>query len=269
MEEPSVEFEKVSQKTSSPRLLVAETARLNFATTSSRNYDIYTGRETRGSALVQRTDIGEFVASPISKRQEDHVRRSKLESWIAIAEPFLGIGRTPVRRVHNREISKGVIAGLVGGLIGTIVMTQFQNAWSKASEALKDGRGQDNEDHQQEKEDATMKAAGKIVSSIGGRSLSHEQKKKYGPVVHYSFGTLQGGVYGAITELTPSSGGLLPGLVFGAVLFAAADELAVPALGLSSKASESPLSSHIYGLASHLVYGASTEIARRGLRASL
>jgi uncharacterized membrane protein YagU involved in acid resistance len=38
-------------------------------------------------------------------------------------------------------------------------------------------------------------------------------------------------------------------------LFIAADEFAVPALGLSSKPSETPLSTHIYELAGHLVYG--------------
>jgi hypothetical protein len=46
-----------------------------------------------------------------------------------------------------------------------------------------------------------MKAAGKLAEMIGP-PLSHEQKKKLGPVVHYSFGTLQGGVYGAVAELS-------------------------------------------------------------------
>ena len=113
-----------------------------------------------------------------------------------------------------------------------------------------------------------MKAAGKIVS-LTGRQLSHEQKKKYGPVVHYSFGTLQGGIYGAVTEMTGVPGGFLPALVFGASLFVVADEIAVPAMGFSSKPRETPLSAHLYGLASHLVYGVSTEMARRGVRAAL
>ena len=77
------------------------------------------------------------------------------------------------------------------------------------------------------------------------------------------FGTLQGAVYGAVTEFTNGSGGLLPGLLFGTSLFVVADEITVPALGLSGKLTESPLSSHLYGFAAHLVYG----VARRGLRA--
>jgi putative membrane protein len=175
---------------------------------------------------------------------------------------------------HEREWSKGLLAGMIGGLIGTIVMTQFQYAWTSVSKQLANGGGNgtrqsgQSEQPKKEKEDATMKAAGKIAS-IAGRELSHEQKKKLGPLVHYGFGTLQGAMYGAVTEMAGVPGGFLPSLVFGAALFTAADELAVPALGLSAKPSESPLSSHLYGLAAHVVYGLSTEMARRGLRAAL
>ncbi len=138
---------------------------------------------------------------------------------------------------HARNLGKGVLAGMLGGLIGTIVMSEFQN---------------------------TMKAAGKLAEMIG-RRLSHEQKKKLGAVVHYSFGTLQGGVYGAVAELSEGHG-FIAGLTFGAALFVAADEVVVPALGLSPKPMESSISSHLYGLAAHLVYGVTTEVVRRGLR---
>ncbi len=74
---------------------------------------------------------------------------------------------------------------------------------------------------------------------------------------------------GAVTELAGVSGGFLPSLIFGAALFTAADEIALAALGLSEKPSEYPVSTHLYGLASHIVYGLSTEIARRGLRAAI
>jgi putative membrane protein len=177
-------------------------------------------------------------------------------------------------RRSERHTGKGILAGLIGGLVGTIVMTQFQNAWSKASEAIKSNsseqrsQGEQKQQGKQESEDATMKAAGRIAR-LTGRQLSHEQKQQLGPLVHYSFGTLQGGVYGSVLESAGASGGFLPGLIFGASLFAVADEIAVPALRLSSKPAESPLSSHLYGLASHLVYGVSTEMVRRGVRAAL
>ena len=165
-----------------------------------------------------------------------------------------------------RALAKGLVAGLVGGLVGTIVMTEFQKAWTKAAEAMQNGDHARKE--QQQGENATMKAAAKIAH-IGGRELSHEQKMKAGPLVHYSFGTLQGAMYGAMTEVTRTPGGFLPGLLFGAALFGLADEVAVPALGFSGKPSESPLSTHLYAAAAHCVYGMATEFARRGLRAAI
>jgi hypothetical protein len=66
---------------------------------------------------------------------------------------------------------------------------------------------------EKEKEDSTMKAAGKIAK-LAGRELSHEEKKKLGPVVHYSFGAGQGGVYGGVMEMAEEPGGLLPALLW-------------------------------------------------------
>jgi uncharacterized membrane protein YagU involved in acid resistance len=48
-----------------------------------------------------------------------------------------------------------------------------------------------------------------------------------------------------------------------------ADELAVPAAGLSKSPKEFPLTTHIYALASHLVYGWITETVRRAVRRAL
>ncbi len=174
-------------------------------------------------------------------------------------------------RVHfgRKSTGKGIVAGALGGLIGTIVMTQFQSAWSSASKAVKDNKENakraERQPSDEEKENATMKLAGKI-GGLAGRQLSHQQKSKFAPLVHYGFGTLQGGLYGLALERARRRGGVLPALIFGASLFAAADELAVPALGLSAKPSKSPLSLHLYGLAAHLVYGLATDVGRRGVR---
>ena len=91
------------------------------------------------------------------------------------------------------------------------------------------------------------------------------EKKVAGPTVHYAFGTITGGLYGAAAELAPiiRSGAGLP---FGAVFWLAADEAAVPALGLSKPPTEYPLSTHASALASHFVYGLTTDIVRRAIR---
>jgi putative membrane protein len=173
--------------------------------------------------------------------------------------------RMSQRRTHPW---KGLVAGLAGGLAATAVMTQFQNAWSKTSEKIKNNsknqeEGRQGHSEQPEAENATMKAAGK-VAIIAGHPLSHEQKKKASPFVHYGFGTAMGGLYGVIMENRSlrRQQPILAGAGFGTGLFLLADEIAVPALGLSGQ-SESSIGTHLYGLASHLVYGATTEGVRR------
>ena len=177
-----------------------------------------------------------------------------------------------IARSDKRHPLKGLLAGAAAGLVAAWAMNQFQSAWSKASEQLKSGgpenqsqnsQSHEREDKHEEKEDATMKAAGKLAQALG-RNLSKQEKKKAGPIVHYLFGTIAGAVYGLVGEYLPLAR-VGFGTVFGAALFVLADELAVPALGLSGSATEAPLSSHLYGLSSHLVYGASAEGIRRGI----
>ena len=174
---------------------------------------------------------------------------------------------------HHAESWKGLVAGAAGGLAASFVMNQFQSAWSKAtkkiSEARKNGREQPREqpvEKQQEPEpDATMKAAEKLAKTLLKRPLNIEQQKKAGPWIHYAFGAITGAVYGLASEYFPEvrRGAGIP---FGAAVFAGADELAMPALGLSKPAREYPLSTHAYALASHLVYGATTDLVFRGVR---
>ncbi len=160
--------------------------------------------------------------------------------------------------MRKRKLWKGLVAGSAAGLAGTVAMTQFQNLWSKASEKLKNNGSEQSSSGNgsgQEDEDATMKAAGKIAE-VAGYHLSKKQEKKAGPIVHYAFGAGMGALYGTVGEVGPRKlrrHDLLSGAGLGGVLFIGADEIAVPALGLSKKPTEAPLSSHVYALVSHLV----------------
>jgi hypothetical protein len=58
-----------------------------------------------------------------------------------------------------------------------------------------------------------MKTADAIVSTVtGGRHLSFEQRQKGGPIVHYAFGAIMGGVYGALGYSPAATGALAPPL---------------------------------------------------------
>ena len=170
---------------------------------------------------------------------------------------------------------KGMTAGLIGGLCASWTMVQFQKMWNDHPQQSpsKPLHEHDVPEHQAEGEtggehakndDATVRTAEALMR----RPLDEEEKKIAGPVVHYAFGSAMGALYGAATELVPGAHAGA-GLPFGAALFVSADEIAVPALGLSAGPTEVPFSKHMYGLASHLVYGLTTEMVRRAVRSAM
>ncbi|HEV7504842.1 MAG TPA: DUF1440 domain-containing protein [Thermoanaerobaculia bacterium] len=157
---------------------------------------------------------------------------------------------------------KGAVAGLAAGLAATFVMTQFQTLSGKLEEALEAKKGDKKE---KKGDDATVKAASAISRGVFHHTLTREEKKVAGPAVHYGFGTLTGGMYGALAELTPAvTRGA--GLPFGTALWLGADEVAVPAFRLSEPAAAQPQAVHAKALAAHWVYGLAMETARRLVR---
>jgi Protein of unknown function (DUF1440) len=179
---------------------------------------------------------------------------------------------TRLRDKDESKLFRGMLAGAAGGLCAAWVMNQFQLLWSKASEELKSETAREKEtssqrdsDSSEESEDATMKVAQKLARATIGRDLEREEEKKAGSAIHYTFGALAGAVYGLSVEVMPVTR-VGFGTLFGALLFLIADEITVPALGLAPKPAESPLSSHLYGLSSHFVYGITTEAVRNRVR---
>lgn len=173
---------------------------------------------------------------------------------------------------REAHVASGIVAGIAGGLVASWLMNEFmENVGPSLQKAV---QGDKEPSEQQEPtgpkpDDATMKTADAVVSTVtGGRHLSHEGKEKGGPIVHYAFGAIMGATYGALAEGVPSATFGF-GTAFGAALFAGADLVAVPALNLSESPSNSPVSSLATPFVAHLVYGASTDLVRRLVRALL
>jgi uncharacterized membrane protein YagU involved in acid resistance len=161
------------------------------------------------------------------------------------------------------EPLKGLCAGLAGGLAGTIVMTGFQMMMMEAMEELANGGSEESRS-----EPATEKAALAVSEGVLGIDMTRRQREIAGQFVHFGFGATMGGIYGVICEFLPqASRGA--GLPFGTILMLAADEVAVPALGLGPPPAQTPASKHLYALAAHLVYGFAAEAGRRVVRAAL
>jgi uncharacterized membrane protein YagU involved in acid resistance len=174
---------------------------------------------------------------------------------------------------ENRNIPAGILAGVAGGLIASWVMNEFITGPGKRLKQAVQSDERNQQDHAEEQrsaeapqEDATMKAADAIVNTAtGGRHLSWEGKQKGGPVVHYAFGSLMGGIYGGLAEISPAvTAGF--GTTFGSVLFGGADLVAVPALHLAPPQSSKLSPALVTPFSAHLVYGATTEIIRRLMR---
>jgi putative membrane protein len=186
--------------------------------------------------------------------------------------------------VGGRDVLKGVTAGVIGGLVASVVMNKFQQALHKIAEgeershgaqSMQQGsprrgagemlreRGVDSED-----DDAAERTASAIAVGVFDHELTKSEKETAGTAVHYAFGVGTGALYGAAAELSPAlTAGA--GLPFGTAVWLAADEGLVPLLGLSKTPTEYPLSTHAYSLASHFVYGLTTELVRRAVRGAL
>ncbi len=111
-----------------------------------------------------------------------------------------------------------------------------------------------------------MKAAETFVAkATGGEHLSQEGKAQGGTVVHYAFGTLLGGVYGAAAEYTELVGWGW-GTPFGTLLWAGTDLVAVPATGFARPPKEEPPSAHVAHWMAHVVFSLSMDLVRRSVR---
>lgn len=184
----------------------------------------------------------------------------------------------------NSDALKGLIAGVGGGIVGSWVMNQFQSTWAKLMEgkekphgaqSLQEGspkrgvarelaeRGSDSEE-----DNAAVRAGTAMAEFVFDTKLTRDEKQIAGAVAHYAMGATSGAIYGVAAEFAPATTNGF-GLPFGAAVWLVADEGIVPAVGLSKGPSGYPMSVHAYAFASHLVFGASTELVRLAIRRAL
>jgi putative membrane protein len=178
------------------------------------------------------------------------------------------------RRDSDRpHVTRGVVAGIVGGLAGTWAMSEFQAWWSRAVEGVEpqsSGGQHDARDWQEiiEGQNANEIVAQTVATTTIGRPLNRRELGVAAPVVHYTFGAMLGGFYGGLAETSPSTTSLC-GAAYGTAVWAAADEIAMPVLGLSHRTDAQPIERHLHSFAAHIVFGVATELVRRGVRAAL
>ncbi|HUQ86473.1 MAG TPA: DUF1440 domain-containing protein [Vicinamibacterales bacterium] len=176
----------------------------------------------------------------------------------------------------NGSILNGLMAGAVAGLAGAFAMNQFQRLAARAgggreaSDAAvglpRTGRGpQPAQALDHPSEDSTVKVANFVASAVGKPITDPDAKAWAGELVHLAFGALNGAVYGALVEVNPRLRSAA-GVPFGLAVWALADEGVVPALGLKRSPRDVSAGLHAYSFASHMVYGAATEMVRGAIR---
>lgn len=146
------------------------------------------------------------------------------------------------------DVLAGVAAGLAAGLVAAWMMNAAQELVPPKTKS--------------KAVPATQKAADRLAKGATGKTLPPKRRKMGGTVMHYATGAAFGALYGVAAEFAPVvTAGM--GIPLGLAVSAVADELLVPALGFSAPPWHVPARSHVYGIVSHMLFGAAAETVRR------
>jgi len=169
--------------------------------------------------------------------------------------------------------SRAVAVGVVGGLLGGLAM----NAYARATAAATDGReaagaspgtdrvGRGMQPPQADgraENDAAVRVGSAVYTAVTRHQPDRPGRRRLGVMAHYGFSAAIGVCYVLLARRRP----LIRrgfGCLYGAVVWAVADEGVMPGLGLSRSPRALTAGVHAYSLLGHCVYGATLECARR------
>ena len=169
------------------------------------------------------------------------------------------------------SIWKGALAGLVGGVVGTFVKSQAEpilqdlgERWFPPTHAQKERPGADVQGHPDRMPPSYMAQGATDLVDV---TLSRDEKLEAQNAIHWAFGTSAGVAYGVLAEMTDAEAGF--GIPAAAALFAATHGTALPAAGLQASPRDMPTAWWVWEFGSHLVYGLTVDLVRRGVRTAL
>lgn len=175
----------------------------------------------------------------------------------------------------------GLFRGAVGSVAGLAAMTLFFKAAEKLNGSDGEAEGAGEEDfierhhslddisvvgEQAEEDEPATEAVARIgYDTATGHDPDERLKQRLGQAVHYGYGVLLGGVYGAMRDEAEAPD-LLGGLGYGTAAWVLGDEITVPLLGLAEGPTSHGWKTHATALGAHLAYGAATAGATQALR---
>ena len=161
--------------------------------------------------------------------------------------------------MDNRGLGTDLLKGAVAGALATCVMN-WTTTWlyERQPKAV-----QDRENQARGGQSAYVNAAESLARSAGWE-LSDETKGRGGTAIHWATGVAAGMKYAVFRRQWPVVAAGF-GLPYGAAFFLMMDELMNPLLGLTPGPAAFPWQTHARGLAGHLAFGATNEVALRAL----
>ncbi len=148
---------------------------------------------------------------------------------------------------------------LVDGLVAGALATWIMGKATTALYAREDRAAKQREENARHGVTAYAAAAEKVAHAAD-TSLSEQERSSAGSAIHWALGAGAGAAY-ALMRRRFTAVDALHGLAFGAAFWLLVDELATPALGLTSGPTAFPWQTHARGLAGHLVFGATASAA--------
>jgi len=146
----------------------------------------------------------------------------------------------------SRSIAKGFLAGVVGGLAGAGIKMLAEKFFPPRIQ------GQ-------------TPPPVILAEQVAGHELPEAQQKVALHSIHWVFGALAGGVYGALVEVEPSLGAW-HGAAFGITLNRITHEALLPKMGLAAPTGQQPTQERLSEWITHAAYGVGTDSVRRLVR---
>ena len=166
-------------------------------------------------------------------------------------------------------LAKHVLIGAGAGIVAAWAMNEFQKMWLKASP---EGLGVSGTGHQQRTPRTDVEVmrviAARTSHAFMGRELTKAKRNLAALLLHYGFGATTGALYGALaskSDLFTSGFGSAFGTAFFAIGYAFAPEDLKP----SVPPHDEHMVSVVYEWLTHVVYGVTLEVGRRGAEAML
>lgn len=170
----------------------------------------------------------------------------------------------------TRALARAALLGAVASIPASKLKGLTERRLQRAAEALwppteqeKQLVGADPSGHLENMPPAVI--ADRVARRLGYGPLDTATKLRVQNAIHYTFGAVSGGIYGALAEAVPSAR-TGAGTAAGAGLYAASHGSTLPLLRVQEPPWRLPRAAVAWELTSHLLFGVVLELGRRGVR---